>query len=133
MKYVVVGRILPERANVNLSRTDFRSSDGSVSYLQCDASQFTVVLNDNEVKDAYSAKIRGEQMALMIVSALGFSNGSGYSVEVIQVVDEEGNSFVFGVRPYSPELGTDLKIEPMDQVCTDAIRLSGHNIFSGWL
>lgn len=125
----MLGRVHPERANVCLPRTEFTGSDGAKSHFICDASQFTVVLDDSDVHDPHSAKIRGEQIALMIVSALGLSNGSGYSVEVVNVVDGNGNSYVFGVRPYSSELEEDLRMEPMGEVYNDAVNLSSHNIF----
>lgn len=43
--------------------------------------------------------IVAEEIATILVGALGFSLGSGYWVELIQVTEEEGTPHVFGVRP----------------------------------
>jgi hypothetical protein len=46
-----------------------------------------------------TAYLTAEHHAQIVVAALGFSLGSGYSVELVQITEEDGTPRVFGVRP----------------------------------
>jgi hypothetical protein len=70
-----------------------------------------------------SAQIAAEHLGYMIVSALGFSLGFGYSVEIIQVIEENGTPHVFGVS-----VGN-LGFNPHDPVFSRALQLAGENLF----
>jgi hypothetical protein len=70
-----------------------------------------------------AAQIAAEHFAYMIVSAVGFALGSGYSVEVIQVIEEDGTPHVFGVRP-----GT-LEFDPHGPILNRALQLAAENLF----
>jgi hypothetical protein len=99
VRYVVTGRVLPERANASFMSIEWQiPGDGRV-LAHCDSSQITVVLELASVDGWTTAHVVAEHYTLIVVGALGFSLGSGYSVELIQVTEENGNPHVFGVRP----------------------------------
>jgi len=81
------------------------------------------VLESGELDGWRTAYIAAEHLTLMVVSALGFALGSGYSVELIQVVEEDGTPHVFGVRPGG------LDFTPSDPILNRALRLAAENVF----
>lgn len=64
-----------------------------------------------------------EQVAQAVVSALGFSLGTGYSVELLQVVTETGEAHTFGVRPGN------LHFDPSEPVFLEAAEVAKKDVF----
>jgi hypothetical protein len=129
MKYIVTGRVHPERADISFSRVQLELSNGGTATANCDASQITVTIDIPSLDGWISAMIVADDIANIIVGALGFSLGSGYSVELIQVTEEDGTPHVFGVRPEGKKAGETLAIEPYVDIFNRAFRLAGRNIF----
>jgi hypothetical protein len=98
MKVFATGRVHPERANVHFSEISWSADDGSTVAITCDASQLFVSADFRRCDGYVSAYLQAEHVAETVVSALGFALGTGYSVEMIQLVGEPGTSHVFGVR-----------------------------------
>ena len=98
--------------------------------LSCDSSQITISLDVPDVDGWITALVRAEDLSSVIVGSLGFSLGSGYSVELIQVTEEDGTPHVWGVRPDNPgRPGETLGFNPHLDVFNRALRLAGRNIF----
>ena len=129
MKYVCTGRVHPERANVSFGRVEMKVEGGWNAVASCDASQVTVVLDDPPVDGWIAAHIMAEDVANIVVGALGFSLGSGYSVELLQVTEQDGTPHVFGVRPGGEKPGQTLGMDPHISAFDRAIRLSGRDVF----
>ncbi len=105
----------------------FEGGDGAVA--SCDASQVTVVLDAPSLDGWISAYIMAEDVANIVVGALGFSLGSGYSVELLQVTEADGTPHVFGVRPEGEKPGQTLGMDPHIPAFDRAIRLCGRDVF----
>jgi len=129
MKYVVTGRVHPERANISFDRVEMGFEGGGITVASCDASQITITLNATRIDGWIAAKIMADDVANIIVGSLGFSLGSGYSVELIQVTEEDGTPHVFGVRPEGESPGETLAINPHIPAFNRAFRLSGRDVF----
>jgi len=82
-----------------------------------------VVLKDAPVDGYVAAYLMAEHVAQAVVSALGFSLATGYSVELVQLVEESGSVHVFGVR--TPEL----MFTPHEPVFVAAMELSKRDVF----
>jgi hypothetical protein len=80
-------------------------------------------LNDSRIDGHVTAFVTAEHVAQAVVSALGFSLATGYTVELIQVLEESGAVHVFGVR--TPEL----MFQPHEPVFAAAVELSKHDMF----
>ena len=106
-----------------------RFEGGGAVVASCDASQVTVVLDIPSVDGWIAAQIVADDVANILVGSLGFSLGSGYSVELIQVTEEDGTPHVFGVRPGGETPGQTLGIDPHIPAFNRAIRLSGRDVF----
>jgi len=128
MKYVVTGRVQPERANVRFESLEMEF-EGGTAIASCDASQITITLNDSGIDGWISAKNMADGMANIIVGSLGFSLGSGYAVDLIQVTEEDGTPHVFGVRPEGETPGETLGVNPHISAFSRALRLSGRDVF----
>jgi hypothetical protein len=130
MRYIVTGRVHPERADIYFSRVELGVGEKGRAILSCDSSQLTVTLDGGDIDGWITARIRAEDLASMVVGALGFSLGSGYSVEMIQVTEEDGTPHVSSVRPANPEgRGETLAFEPHNEIFNRALRLAGRDIF----
>lgn len=129
MRYVVVGRVQPERANVRFDQIEMKFQDGGTVVASCDASQITIRLDVPSVDGWIAAKIVADDVAHIIVGSLGFSLGSGYSVELVQVIEEDGTPHVFGVRPEGEQPGDTLRVDPQVPAFNRARRLSGRDVF----
>jgi len=55
----------------------------------CDSSQITVVLDLPKIDGWIAAMLVAEDIATIMIGALGFSLGSGYWVELIQITEED--------------------------------------------
>lgn len=130
MRYVITGRIQPERAEISFGRVEMGVGENGKANVSCDASQVTVVLDIPEIDGWISAMVIAEDVASIVVGGLGFSLGSGYSLELIQVTEEDGTPHVFGVRPSNPEKQDEtLAYDPHIEVFNRALRLAGRDIF----
>lgn len=129
MKYICTGRVHPERADVSFSRVEMKFEGEGTAVASCDASQVTVVLDVSSIDGWIAAQIMADDVANILVGSLGFSLGSGYSVELIQVTEENGTPHVFGVRPQGGKPGQTLGIDPHIPAFNRAFRLSGRDVF----
>ena len=131
MKYVCTGLVHPERANVQFERRELKSNKWS-AVVSCDASQVTVVLDvpsgDGRIA-AFMARDIAGNIANIVVGALGFSLGSGYSVEIIQVIEQDGAVSVFGVRPRGKEPSQTLGMKPHIPAFSRALQISSKNVY----
>ncbi len=123
MRYTIAGRILPERSGAWLAPQVWRSAEGNTFTVSCDSSQLTVVAEFAAPIGHLDAFIPAEQVAQAVVSALGFALGTGYFVELVQVISETGESQTFGVRPGN------LHFEPSDPVLVQAAELAKKDVF----
>src|SRR5438105_9003259 len=123
MRYVVTGRVHPERAGIQFSPIEWQIPDDGRVIAQCDSSQITIVLELSSVDGWTTAYIVAEHFAFIVVGAVGFSLGSGYSVELIQVTEEDGTPHVFGVRPTGDMPDSTLGFEPNGHVLNRAFLL----------
>jgi len=128
-KYTVTGRIQPERADIGFGQLQIALDGGGTAVASADSSQITVVLDVPTIDGWISAKIAADDIANIVVGALGFSLGSGYWVELIQVTEEDGTPHVFGVRPTGDPPMTSLGFEPHNEMFGRALRLSARDIF----
>src|SRR5690348_8940104 len=122
MRYVVTGRIHPERADIGFGGKWRFADDHSIT-ATCESSQLCVVVDGPKIDGHVTAFVNAEHIAEMFASALGYSLGSGYSVELIQVIEESGKSHVFGVRPEG------LKFDPFEPIFQRALDLAAANLF----
>jgi hypothetical protein len=130
MRYVITGRVQPERADIFFSRVEMSVGENEKAIVSCDASQVTVVLDMTEIDGWIAAMIIAEDVASIVVGGLGFSLGSGYSLELIQVTEENGTPHIFGVRPSNPEMPDEtLAYSPHIEVFNRALRLAARDIF----
>ena len=98
--------------------------------VNCDASQITVALDMPKVDGWLSAMVIAEDIASIIVGGLGFSLGSGYSLELIQVTEEDGTPHVLGVRPSNPNKQDEtLAFNPHTEIFNRALLLASRDIF----
>jgi hypothetical protein len=98
MRYVITGRVLPERAAAFFSQVRWETGAGSYVTASCDASELCVVIDNPHVADPATAKILAEDYAHIVVASLGFALGSRFVAEAIQVIEPTGEARVFGVR-----------------------------------
>jgi hypothetical protein len=129
MNYICTGRVHPERADISFGRIEIKFGNDHKAIASCDASQVTVVLDSTAVDGWIAAHIVAADIAGIVVGALGFSLGSGYSVEILQVTEPDGTPHVFGVRPTGETPGETLGFAPHLPVFNRALRLSGRDVF----
>ena len=129
MNYLCTGRVLPERSDVSFSRVELRLSDGCHAIASCEASQITVALDHTSLDGWIAAQILAEEVANLLVGALGFALGSGYSVEMVQVTEPDGTAHVFGVRPSGEPPRETLSVDPQQDSFNRAFRLAGRDPF----
>jgi len=130
MKYIITGRVQPERAEVSFSRIELNTPKGGTVAISCTASQLTVVLNEPSTEDYGAAIFEANIAASMVVGAAGFSLGSAYSPDLIQVIGEEGEPYVFGVRPGNPvDQNETLAFADHQDVFNRALRLAAKDAF----
>src|SRR5262249_16103737 len=99
MKYLATGPIHPQRADLSFNPIGMQLNGGGSAIATCESSQITVALDVLHLDGWIAAYIKAGDIANMLVGALGFSLGSGYSTEIVQVTEEDGTPHVFGVRP----------------------------------
>lgn len=99
MRVSATGIVQPERAGVWFDPILWEGEGGNRFTVSCDASQLVISAELPAVRDRVEAFIVLKQVADAAVSAFGFAHGTGYSVELVQVIEEDGRAHVFGVRP----------------------------------
>lgn len=126
-RYVVTGRVHPERAGISFDRVAMTFEDGGSAVASCESSQITVALEHKKLGDWQQATIAAEQVAAVVVGALGFSLGCGYSVELVQATDEDGSPHLNGVHLENPKGGSGLGFKAQKDVFDRAFHLAGHD------
>ena len=129
MNYICTGHVHPERADISFSRIEMMLGNEYSVATSCDSSQVTVVLDSAAVDGWIAAQIVAADVAGIVVGALGFSLGSGYSVEILQVTEPNGTPHVFGVRPSGETPQQTLGFDPHLPTFNRAFRLSGRDVF----
>lgn len=117
VRYIVTGRVHPERADVRINSPPWQPADGGEILVHCEASQLTVILTDPPVDGYIAAFILAQHVAQAVVSALGFALATGYVVELVQLIEDSGAVHVFGVR------APDLIYEPYEPMFAAAVKL----------
>lgn len=129
MKYIATGRVHPERADVNFGPVAWAIPDQGQVVARCESSQVTIILDLSTIGGFVEAYLEAEQYAHMAVGALGFSLGCGYSVELIQITEEDGTPHVFGVRPSGAAPGETLAFVAHEQIFRRVLELANRDIF----
>jgi hypothetical protein len=124
MKYICTGRVQPEHASVMFGPITLALDGGGSAVTSCDASQITVVLDVPYVDGFIAARLIAIDVANIVVGSLGFVFGYGYSVDMVQVIEENGNAHVFGVQP----TGAPLVVVPEALSFTRAVHLAGKDV-----
>lgn len=74
--------------------------------------------------------VEAEELASVVVGALGFSLGCGYSVKLIQITEEDGTPHVWGVQPENPERqGDTLGYNPHQEIFNRTLRLAARDVY----
>ena len=102
MKYIITGRVQPERADIFFQEVQMGLGGNSKATIACGSSQLTVIIEKDDIDGWQSAAVLAEDISAVVVSSLGFSLSSGYSVDIIQVIDEANKPYGLGVRPLNP-------------------------------
>jgi hypothetical protein len=129
MRYVVTGRVQPERASVRIPPIEWQVPDQGRVVVQCHSSQITVLLDLTSTDGWVTAYVQAEHFASMVISALGFSLGFGYSIEMIQVTREDGTPDFIGVGPNGAGEPSPLGFVPHEPIYLRAFHLANQNIF----
>jgi hypothetical protein len=127
-RYIGLGRVHPERADVRFTTIPLGLGGNGKAQVFCDSSQLTVVLTDCDFDGYMSACITAEHLASMVTNALGFFLGTGYSVELIQILEDDGTPHVVGARPFGPK-GETLGFPDNQQLFERVLRLSANDVF----
>ncbi|HHW43813.1 MAG TPA: hypothetical protein GXX25_08400 [Desulfotomaculum sp.] len=102
--YILTGRVIPERAVVDICEVAFKvpvSEDvpeGDL-FIQIIKSQiFVRFLASGEVRNIFTLRNIVEDATRMLLDVIGYLNGYGYDVEIIQAVQPNtGEKYVFGI------------------------------------
>lgn len=129
MRYVATGRVHPERADISFDPVSWRVGGAGRVVAQCDSSQVSVLLDLPDLDGWITAHVAAEHFAQIVVGALGFSLGSGYTVEIIQITEQDGTPHVFGVRPNGKQPGETLGFTNQLEVFNRALLLASENVF----
>lgn len=128
MNYLATGRIHPERADINFGRMVWHLDQGKV-IASCESSQVTIWIDLATIDGYVNAYLLAEQFSHIVVGALGFSLGNGYSVELIQITEEDGTPHVFGVRPTGATPSATLGFVPHEEVFGHALDLANRDLY----
>lgn len=99
MRIHVLGRVIPERASVEFPPVTWVAPDGVSVSVHCVCSQLNVHFDWPNPPDLLTIFYSAEHVAEGVVAAFGFTLGTGYAVEMLQLIDSAGETHVFGVRP----------------------------------
>jgi hypothetical protein len=102
--YTFFGKVLPERANVTISQIAYRliQPDSGIEgdlIVSIDLSQVTArFISGEEVVDLLTLRNYVHDAIRVELDILGYMNGCGYELEIIQVADSLGNPpVIFGI------------------------------------
>ncbi|MBK8209769.1 MAG: hypothetical protein IPK78_07105 [Rhodospirillales bacterium] len=129
MNYLATGRIHPERADINFGPMLWQIPDQGKVIASCESSQVTIWIDLATIDGYVSAYLVAEQFSHIVVGALGFSLGNGYSVELIQITEEDGTPHVFGVRPTGTTPNATLGSVPHEEVFGHAFDLANRDLY----
>ncbi len=128
MRYVVTGRIIPERADIRFSPIEWRIPGQGTVVAHCDASQLTIVLDLASVDGWATAFQQAKHFAFMLVGSLGFALGASTGVELIQVMQEGGSPHVIGAEALGKVAAQTLRVDGPDAVFNRAIQLANQDV-----
>lgn len=100
--YTFSGKILPERANVDMTPLEIELNAGSANFkgkatIAISVSQISVVLNVETDIDIFTMKNAVEHIIRVLIDSYGYISGRGYDVEITSVVDPNNKQTVFGI------------------------------------
>jgi hypothetical protein len=100
MKYYISGRVIPERADVQIAFHKRKVNNIGILTLSCISSQInmTLELDENVSIGRTSAYLLCKHEANIVISCLGFTLGCSYSVELTSIMNDELEYEVFGVQ-----------------------------------
>lgn len=98
MKFTVIGRVYPENAAVWMKRIESPTSHGGRYSIECKQSQLCLTFESATETDVDTVKITTENLAQTYISAIGFALGAGYTVEITQVIAEDGTTHFYGPK-----------------------------------
>ena len=130
MRYICIGRVHPERANLGFGQFKLEDDRGyqiSAS-ISCNTSMVTVELDAPQNYEWEIALLRANEIANLAVEAVGFSIGSACSAEILKVTEQDGASHVVGFIPVGDERDQKLGMEPHEPTFHRALILSCKNI-----
>ena len=128
MKYVCTGRVQPERVGAWFDQDILSLNQGGHATIVCNGSQIITTLIDiSSVNNLETAYLAAKEVAQIYIGALGFSLDLGYSVEIVQVTDQNANTRIFGATPLGTQVGNTPQIAPRPML-NQAAKLSAENI-----
>ena len=100
--YVFSGKILPERAIVNIPpiEINMEATDAGISgtvIVSIVVSQVSIVFNTNSESDIFTLRNYVESTLRTLVDTYGYLSGRGYDVEITSALNDKGGYTVFGV------------------------------------
>lgn len=126
MRFRAIGRVHPERAALTFNTIKW-GRPGREVLVSCTYSQIYAVIDHPGVDGADSAHHSIEHAAHSIVSAAGFLKGCSYATEIIQLIDDQDQSYIFGVQ--HPEVAYDVPQEILNQRFEELTILIQKDIF----
>lgn len=128
------GRVLPERANVNLGAFTFhgaRLSDDSKSFVARVVIEWSqVIVRVSEVRlqvDLPTLKETVAHLVRVLIATIGYTNGCGYEVEIESSMDDAGAHMVYGVQAIELGEAVDGRMVPIREGLSE-LALSGEGI-----
>lgn len=128
MRYIATGRVHPERCAVTFSRIEMSIPNGGKAYVSSDSSLLTIIIDDDDLDGRHAAVIQAEQLASLVVNVLAYSLGFGYRVEISQIVQEDGQAFVYGATAIADGASA-LGFEEYSPIFNRMLFLAGRDFF----
>jgi hypothetical protein len=104
LQYIFFGKVHPERCLVSIPElrirvvTEDREIDGDLVFYVSLSQIIAIFSCDRLVQNYLTLKNSVEDLIRTAIDALGYTNGCGYDIEIIEIIDSLGNSpTVFGV------------------------------------
>ena len=97
-KYTFFGVVHPERANVKIPKVEMKLGgneagiDGGLTVWISLSKITAIFVSEQPVDDPHTLKNYVDQAVRVLVDAVGFCNGCGYDIEIIQMVDSSDNT-----------------------------------------
>jgi len=128
VRYIATGKILPERADIRFPPIEWRIPDEGSVVAHCDASQVTIVLDLPAIDGWATAYLQARHFGLMTVGTLGLALGGAYSIELVQVMAENGNPHVFGAEAVGRLPEETLRLDQPETIFTRGIELANKDV-----